>query len=322
LAAAGNFVAALRDYEVIAQVATPTTDDSSWLKDWRPARGRALAREAFIYQSLGAFDKAIAIYTKMIDADAKDEDSFFCRGRLRLATGDLQQALEDLTIAVTLAPDQAEYRAARGKAELMLGKADEAITDLTTAIASAPTPGSYFLRAQAYRAKGNLDAALADLNETIKRDGQSSAGYFSRGSLLAANSDFEAALKDYDASIRLDSKNPSYYTMRGVIHGVRGELDKAIADYSAAILLDPTDAQHYNMRAWALLKAHRLRAALREANRALTIEPNFTSALATRAHIYEAMGEKSEAIEDYKKALANASAFPDAKESLARLGVQ
>jgi tetratricopeptide (TPR) repeat protein len=253
----------------------------------------AYAGKIHAYEALGDLDNAEAVYTALIGVDDKDADAHFARGRMRLARGNAKGALEDFTAAVDDFPTEPEYRLARGKTYLALGNADAALADFDAAIARAPDAGSYLLRAQARRGKGDLAGALADLNEAVSRDGTLTSAYVDRGFVKAATRDLDGALADLDAAIRLDGNSPAYFTMRGALLGIKGNFGKAIADYGSAIALDPQDAQTYTMRAWALLKAGKLPDGLDDANRAVALERESVGALVTRGHIFEAMGRRT-----------------------------
>ena len=50
------------------------------------------------------------------------------------------------------------------------------------------------------------------------------------------------------------------------------------------------------------------------------MEPNDSSALDTRGHIFEALGRREEAIADFRRALAIDPGMQESKDALKRLG--
>jgi Flp pilus assembly protein TadD len=61
--------------------------------------------------------------------------------------------------------------------------------------------------------------------------------------------------------------------------------------------------------------------ALRDAQRAVSLDPFDEEFLDTRAHAYEALGRKLEAIADYRRLLSANPSMPSAIDGLMRLGV-
>ena len=70
------------------------------------------------------------------------------------------------------------------------------------------------------------------------------------------------------------------------------------------------------MRAWSYLKSGNAKQALADINKALTINPKMTDALHTRGQVFEAMGLKKDASDDYRQALAIDPSHEDSREAL------
>ena len=60
---------------------------------------------------------------------------------------------------------------------------------------------------EAYREKGDLDKALADLNEALQLDIKNGAAAYSRGLVYRAKGEHDNAIQDFDLAIKLDPKN-------------------------------------------------------------------------------------------------------------------
>ena len=72
--------------------------------------------------------------------------------------------------------------------------------------------------------------------------------YCFRGHGLTEKRQLDAALSDLNESIKLDPTSACALTNRGRVYGFKGDLDRAMADYDEAIRLDPTFALAYNNR--------------------------------------------------------------------------
>jgi tetratricopeptide (TPR) repeat protein len=99
-----------------------------------------------------------------------------------------------------------------------------------------------------------------------------------------------------------------------------GAFEKAIADYTRVIELRPRDADAYNNRAWAYYRLGDPVRALEDAGKALQIRPFDAYALDTRGHVLEILGQRDEAILNYKMAIRLIPDIESSKEGLKRLG--
>ena len=120
----------------------------------------------------------------------------------------------------------------------------------------------YARRGGAYAAKGDVNRAVADYNESMRIDPTYPAAYLNRGNVWFHRGDFDRAIADYNQAIQLDPKYGSAYVNRGSAWGNKGDLDRAIADYNQAIRLDPKDTKAYYNRGMAWEKKRSLQAAL------------------------------------------------------------
>jgi len=62
--------------------------------------------------------------------------------------------------------------------------------------------------------------------------------YIERGEAYRAKGQYDAALADLDQAVGLDRSSPAAFAGRGLIHRLRSDYDRAIADYNVAVTLD------------------------------------------------------------------------------------
>ena len=85
--------------------------------------------------------------------------------------------------------------------------------------------------------------------------------------------------------------------------------------------MDPRFALAYNGRAWIFFfKMGKPAMGLPDIVRALELDPKLSHSDDTRAHIYEALGRKEEALADFRKALALKPTIQTSQEGLTHLG--
>ncbi|MEI8172711.1 MAG: tetratricopeptide repeat protein [Deltaproteobacteria bacterium] len=93
---------------------------------------------------------------------------FFCSGDVKIANGDYQGALEDLSKAISLDQQSSRYYSFRGVAYYELGRYEEAIADEDKSIDMDPSPSTLFNRSEAYYKTGRDEEALRDLHHALK----------------------------------------------------------------------------------------------------------------------------------------------------------
>ena len=62
---------------------------------------------------------------------------------------------------------------------------------------------TYYNRATVYRAKGEIERAIADYSKAIEIDPQHSNAYFGRGSAFEAKGDYDRAIADFTKAIEI-----------------------------------------------------------------------------------------------------------------------
>lgn len=103
------------------------------------------------------------------------------------------------------------------------------------------------------------DGAIADFTEAIKiakdlPDMLRAGPYINRGLAYEKKGDLDAALEDLNKAIKIQPDNVYAYNDRAVVHEKRNELAAAMADYSKAIKISSNFAPAYRGRGLLLLK--------------------------------------------------------------------
>lgn len=98
---------------------------------------------------------------------------------------------------------------------------------------------AYINRAFAYRAKGQCELALADLNTAINMRANKPYVYRTRGSVFLCLKRYDDALADLNYVIEKDPKDAWAYFFRGQVYLQKGDPARAQADFDQAIKLDP-----------------------------------------------------------------------------------
>lgn len=120
---------------------------------------------------------------------------------------------------------------------------------------------TYLGKAQNYIDDGELDKALAEVEQAIEIAPNFSDAYFVQGLVYEAKEELENVLNAYTKAIELNPEHVGAYNNRGLIYQSMDDLEAAIADWSAAIDLDPEYVHSYHNRAVAYADLGNLEAA-------------------------------------------------------------
>ncbi len=149
-------------------------------------------------------------------------------------------------------PDHVQVRTREGltgwlrKSDLV--PLEDAVAFFTKQIEANPKDqNSYNRRAAAWRAKGELDAALKDASEALKLS-QSSALYNNRALIWQAKKDYVKALEDYAQALRITPQYPLGLVNRAGLWQAKKDYDQAIADTTQAIQMQPQFPNAYRVR--------------------------------------------------------------------------
>jgi len=153
--------------------------------------------------------------------------------------GDYAKVIEDATAALDAATNKQAIYNLRGSAYYDRGEYDIAIADFNDALRAGPPHSTLFHnRANAYRGKGDFARAITDYDEAIKLSPKDAAfSYQNRGAAKQSLGDLDGAMADVNEAIRTDSRMPSAYINRSVLWRIKGDFDRAIADDDEAIRL-------------------------------------------------------------------------------------
>jgi tetratricopeptide (TPR) repeat protein len=192
----------------------------------------------------------------------------------------------------------------RGLAHRRKGNVDAAIADFDASIRIDPKVASYYHdRGNAYRDKNALARAIVDYTEAIRLNPKDADVLVTRGDSRLSNGDLELALGDFTAAIRLAPNNAEAYRKRGGAYGIKQDRNRAIADYSEAIRLDPKGLGAYYYRAIHYLSRNDFDRSIADYAILLGVDPTDVMLLVGRGQSYEAKGDLDRARADFNAAL-------------------
>lgn len=245
------------------------------------------------------------------------------RGNTLINKRDYARAIETLSMAVDLDPDNVIVLNLRGLAYERSGKDDLAMADYNLALQKRPTYGvPYNNRGVIHLRRGALQSALDDFNLSIKYTPKFLLGWTNRARVRTLMKDFDGAIADFAEAEKIDPAAPQIAGNRCITWGMMGKYDQAFADCNGLIEKQPKNVYAINNRADVSMMKGDLDAALKDYNSAIQINPNNVRAHSGRGQIYERRKDLAQARADYRAAAYSLTKFDELDVARARAVAQ
>jgi tetratricopeptide (TPR) repeat protein len=187
------------------------------------------------------WSKAESDYLRALELDPEMLIVEYCLGRMKLESGEPEQARVLLDRFLEKRPADSRALVARGRALEQLGKHSAAAEDLSNAIKHASEanlrPGLYLERARSLMAAGpqHLDKAIAGLDEGLERLGEPVALQLYAVELETAAKRYDAAIRRIDRLASQASRQEPWLMRKGAILEAAGRQTAALEVYREAL---------------------------------------------------------------------------------------
>ncbi len=192
----------------------------------------------------------------------------------------------------------------------------EANPETLRASGSAPNAGAYelYLKAlgltQRYDKAGNLDQAIAALNDAVKADPRFALGYAQLGEAYRLKYQMDKntkwideALANCDKAVELDNKLPSVYVTLGAIHHGAGKYDLSLQEFQRALQLDPRNADAQRRLGGSYDSAGRTADAEAAYKKAIALRPDYWVGYNEFGNFLDGHQRYDEAVAQFKRAI-------------------
>lgn len=184
-------------------------------------------------------------------------------------------------LALSQNPDDTTLLNLRGNANFFLGRTKAAIADFTRTASLAPRdPDAYRFRGTVYSSLHRDAEALADFNRAVAVAPGDSVSLEFRGYFHETRGRYALAIADFLGSIRARPGN--YHAWNSLCWTrflARSEIRETLASCDRAVELNAHYINSFDSRGFVLVRLGRYRAAIRDFDRALAIDPKFASSL-------------------------------------------
>ena len=212
----------------------------------------------------------------------------------------------------TLATPASEYsiHLNLGREKLNAGDLNNAIAEFSLAISLDPNSAEVMnLLGVAYEAKGLRKRALDSFKAAVEADKNSSDYLNNYGFLLFKNNDFDEATKYLKRAAKLAPDDPRIWNNLGLVQSQRGKFDDAFKSFARAV---GEFNAHLNV-ATQLSAQGRAKDAIKHLETAKELQPESVDVLAKLVSLYEMTGRASDA-EATRRSIVALKTFADAKK--------
>jgi tetratricopeptide (TPR) repeat protein len=228
-----------------------------------------------------------------------DAAGFSRRGTAFAARRDFDHALEDLTRACELNPDEPEYFYQRGLVRLHKSQPLLALADFDQALKLKPDDVLSHVSRAELRIAGNDNAgADSDLDAAERVASKEADIRFLIGTLYTRSGQFTAAIRQYDLWIPVhneDERKADALSNRAWARALSGQdLDKSVSDSNAALRLRANTPHFLDRRAFAELKLGNTDKAISDWDTVIAAQPRNAWALYCRGLARQRRGKTSE----------------------------
>jgi tetratricopeptide (TPR) repeat protein len=187
---------------------------------------------------------------------------------------------------------------------LQKGDLEKALANVNQSIGLFPfEPDTYIERGRIYQKQNLPDFAFVDYTKAIEINPTKHVAYLNRSVIFATNyDDLTSALKDLETAISIKPNYVEAHLNRGVIFEKMGRFDEAIEAYKAGIKQSPNQASLYRYRGVAHFATQNLEAAISDFSSAINLNSDYAEAYFLRSKVYFEKGELAKALDDALKA--------------------
>ncbi|PZF72304.1 tetratricopeptide repeat protein [Taibaiella soli] len=263
---------------------------------------------------------AIKDFQQAAKLDSTKAEYFSAVGSLMFEHKDISGSRPWLQKAMQLNPKDPRAHLKFAKLLLFLKEYPGAFDEINTVLRQdVYNPEAYFLKGRIYQDLKDTSKAISSYQTALQVAPDYRDAIIQLGTIYAAKHD-QIAIKYYDNAFKLDTSDVFPLYAKGVFYQELNNMEAAKEMYKACVLRDNQYANAYFNMGFVLMQQDSTEKALRQFDLVTKITPNDPDAYYNRGKCHEKLGQKQEAIADYKQALVFDKDYKDATAALKRLG--
>lgn len=283
-----------------------------------PAQASLYYQRGMLLHKLQKDTLALDDFNKAVKLDSTKAEYFSAIGDLMFEHKDLQGSVRWLAKAIQLNPNDPKAHLKLAKMQIFLKEYKNAFAEINTVLRNdAMNAEGYFLKGIIYKNLLDTTRAISSFLTALQVMPDYKDPIMQLG-LLYSYKKNPVALKYFDNAYKLDPKDVSPIYAKGMYYQTQAQYEAAKAFYRACILKDMTYADAYFSTGWILMQQDSLEKAKRQYDLATKQDPTNAAAYYNRGLCSELMGNKQDALADYKQALTFNENYKEAKEAIKR----
>jgi tetratricopeptide (TPR) repeat protein len=269
------------------------------------ARTNALLYRGKALVNLGQFEEAAAALDSYSQSHPQSDDATYLLAYIRFRQNQPKESLRLFTDAAKLKNPTADDLKVVALDYVLLGDYDDAARYLEESVAMDPgnIEARYHLGRVRYQ-QNRFDLAIAAFQEVVRRDPRNIKAQDNLGLSLEARNEVDAAIGAYHEAIKLDENLPVHdeqpYLNLGALLAKSGRTDEAIPLLVRASTIASNSGKIHYQLAKAYFDLHRFEDARREAEKAVSLDPDESSNHYLLGRIYQRSGSHELAAEQFR----------------------
>lgn len=253
------------------------------------------------YRLSGQYGEAAKAYDQSLQANAGFAPAYLGRALNQWAMdpGQVDQIRSDLEAALTYDPHLPETLTQLGRLDLETGNPESALERFNAAESqNLAFPVTYYNRARAYLALGDVDAALVDAERASQSDLTMVPAYLTLGEALQANNRLVDSVVPLEIYIRYaQSVDPAVYLKITRAYRAAGNYQAALESVTKVLEQVPDSLEAIVERGYIYLESGEGQKALEDFDAVLAADPNSFDAGIARARALILLGAYSDAVQ-------------------------
>lgn len=257
---------------------------------------------------------AIAFLTDAIDASPNSSENYYKRASLYLENEKLNEALEDINVAISIKPNVGNYFQAKA---LILRDSHQPQLALEAAskaeVLDAESPELYTLLGDLYQQLGQYNKSKSYLRKALQISPNNGETYFYQGEIAAKMADTVTAIALYQQALGLKPSFLPAYLKLIQVHTNLKQYDLALLYSNEAIKYYPRSAMIYFQLGNTYQKAWKMDSAVLCYSKAIALDTNLVQASFNIGVLYLKNRAYRLALPFFERTLKHNPKYPDAK---------
>jgi tetratricopeptide (TPR) repeat protein len=291
---------------------TPGKTSPTTASPQREQTPEALCATALRLLQAGQPADAEAVCRQALTLDIGHANALHAMGRVCLALGRQQLAIEWFARAITQDPTVADYFSDLGEALEQCGRLDEAIKAYDRALQTRPEVlGSWRQLGSLLRRQGRLLEAAQAYDRALQLAPENADFWHQLGEVLKAQDRRDEAVLAFEQVLKFEPGHVDAANAAGLLHFEAERYDAAIARFDLSLQQRPDQAGVLCLKGISLRRLRRYQEALANGERAHALSPHDPDIANSLGCILQNLGRHDDAIAAFDRAIAIRPGFAE-----------